>query len=64
LDGTDLRVGGDVIVAIGGQTVKTFDDLIAYLFDSTEAGQQVTLTVLRDGAQVDRQVTLEARPMP
>jgi 2-alkenal reductase len=62
VDGEDRRVGGDVIVAIGGQTLETFDDLIAYLFGSTKVGQQVTLTVLRDGQQQEVQVTLGERP--
>jgi len=62
IDGEDRRVGGDVIVAIGGQTVETFDDLIAYLFGSTKVGQQVTLSVLRDGHQQGVQVTLGERP--
>jgi S1-C subfamily serine protease len=62
MDGADLRVGGDVITAIDGQTIETFDDLIAYLFSSTEAGQQVSLTVLRDGRQQQVEVTLAERP--
>jgi serine protease Do len=62
VDGADLRVGGDVIIAIGGQTVETFDDLVAYLFSSTEVGQQVSLTVLRDGRQQQMEVTLAERP--
>jgi serine protease Do len=62
VDGAELRVGGDVITAIGGQTVETFDDLVAYLFSSTEVGQQVSLTVLRDGRQQQIEVTLAERP--
>ena len=62
IDGTDMSVGGDVIVAIGEQAIKTFDDLTAYLFSSTEVGQQVSLTVLRDGSQQQIEVTLGERP--
>jgi serine protease Do len=62
VDDTDLRGGGDVITAIDGQTIETFDDLIAYLFGSTEVGQQVSLTVLRDGHQQQVEVTLTERP--
>ena len=62
VDDAEMRVGGDVIVAIGGQTVETFDDLVAYLFSSTEVGQQVSLTVLRDGRQQQVEVTLAERP--
>lgn len=62
VDGQEARVGGDVIVAIDGQPVNDMDDLIAYLSESTVVGQEVVLTVLRDGNQVDVSVTLEARP--
>jgi serine protease Do len=62
INGQDVNVGGDVIVAIDGQTVNSMDDLIAYLSDSTDVGQKVTLTVLRNGKQVDVDVTLGTRP--
>jgi serine protease Do len=62
IDGSQARVGGDVIIAINGQPVKTFDDLVAYLATSTQVGQSVTLTILRNGTQQTVSVTLLARP--
>jgi serine protease Do len=62
IDGQQVRVGGDVIVAIDAQPVKEFDDLVIYLARNTEVGQTVTLTVLRQSAEVQIQVTLGARP--
>jgi serine protease Do len=62
INGESVNVGGDVIIAIDGQPVKTFEDLVAYLFSSTSVGQTVTLTILRNGQQQDVKVTLEARP--
>jgi S1-C subfamily serine protease len=62
INGESVNVGGDVIIGIDGQAVKDFDDLIAYLTSSTDVGQTVTLTILRDGQQQDVQVTLAARP--
>jgi 2-alkenal reductase len=62
VNGETRRVGGDVIVAIGGQPVETFDDLVAYLFSSTKVGQQVTLTILRDGHEQSVAVTMGERP--
>jgi serine protease Do len=62
IDGQDVRVGGDVIVAIDGQTVKEFDDVVAYLARAAEVGQNVSLTVLRDGKEQTIQVTLATRP--
>jgi len=63
IDGQQRQVGGDVIVALDGQPVKTFDDLVAYLFRSTEVGQKVTLTMLRDGREQQVEVTIAARPV-
>jgi serine protease Do len=62
VDGEDRRVGGDVIVAIEGQPVDSFDDVVAYLVRSTEVGEKVTLTVLRDGREQSLEVTLRERP--
>ncbi len=62
INGMTVPVGGDVITAVDGQTVKTMDDVIAYLTDHTEVGQTVTLTILRNGKQMSVDVTLQARP--
>jgi serine protease Do len=62
IEGQQARVGGDVIVAVDGQPVKEFDDLIAYLARYTEVGQTITLTVLRDGKEQTVDLALAARP--
>ena len=62
LAGEQVDVGGDVIVAIDDQPVKEFDDLVAYLVGSTSVGDNVTLTILRDGKEQTVEVTLAARP--
>jgi serine protease Do len=62
IEGQDVRVGGDVIVAIDGQSVKDFDDVVAYLVRATEVGQKVSLTVLRNGKEETIQITLAPRP--
>lgn len=62
IDGQAALVGGDVIVAIESQPVKAFDDLVAYLVRYTQVGQNVQLTVLRDGKETPVTLTLEARP--
>lgn len=62
VNGSQTPVGGDVITAIDGQTVKSFDDVIAYLARSTQVGQTVTLTILRGGQQQNIQVALGVRP--
>jgi S1-C subfamily serine protease len=60
--GEQARDGGDVIVAVNGQPVQGFDDLVAYLARNTTVGQTITLTVLRQGKEETRSVTLAARP--
>lgn len=62
IEGQQVRVGGDVITAIDGQPVREFDDLITYLVRSTEVGQTITLTVIRQGKEETVKVTLAARP--
>jgi len=57
-----VRVGGDIIVAVDGHQVQDFPDLLAYLIRETEVGQVVTLTVLRDGEELQIPVELGERP--
>ena len=61
VDGQDLPTGGDVIVAFDGNTVNTFDDLVANLAQLS-AGQKAQLTIIRDGTTQDLTVTLGERP--
>ena len=51
-----------MIIAIAGQPVKDFEDLTTYLARSGKVGQQVELTVIRDGKETTVTLTLAARP--
>ena len=62
IDGTIVRVGGDIITAVDDVTVRTIDDLISYLATKTLPGQDITLQILRDGKQMKVEVTLGSRP--
>lgn len=66
LDGTGpayLQSGGDLITAIDGRPVKTFDDLLIYLESERSPGDNVALTVLRPNAgETMLTVTLGVRP--
>ncbi len=57
-----VRVGGDIIVAIDDQPVGGMDDLITYL-ETRQVGDDVVLTVVRDGDEQKIVVTLEERPV-
>ena len=57
-----VAVGGDIIVAIDGQPIRRPEDFVAYLETNKRAGDNATLTILRDGQQREVQVTLGERP--
>jgi 2-alkenal reductase len=62
INGQQVAVGGDVIVAYNSQVVKSSDDLVTFLARSGSVGQTVTLTVLRGGEKIQVPVTLGVRP--
>jgi S1-C subfamily serine protease len=63
-DGSRIQYNGDgdLIVAIDGRAVRVFNDLIGYLVNHKRPGDEVTLTVLRGGQQVEVKVILGERP--
>jgi len=52
---------GDVVIRADDQEIRNFDDLLTYVA-YRKPGDQVTLTVLRGGAQTQVTVTLGERP--
>jgi S1-C subfamily serine protease len=64
IEGQAARVGGDVITAIDGKPVNDFEDVVGYLVGSTNVGQEVSLTVLRQGKEQQLKATLGGRPQP
>jgi S1-C subfamily serine protease len=59
---TFLRVGGDVLVGVDGQKIKSMRGLIAYLDDQKKVGQTVELEILRDGLRIMITATLGELP--
>jgi S1-C subfamily serine protease len=59
--GQRVKAGGDVIVAADGEPVDSMSDVIAAV-DSKQPGDDLQLTVLRDGQQHDVTVQLAERP--
>lgn len=57
----EMKIGGDVIVAIDGEEVKGINDILRYLAVDTEAGETVNITVIRDGERKNIPLTLAAR---
>lgn len=58
----NLLGGGDLILAIDGHRILTFDDMISYLFKHNSPGDTITLAVLRDGREMEVELTLGKRP--
>jgi S1-C subfamily serine protease len=62
LNGMEIPLGGDVVLAINDRDVRKIDDVLGYLQQATQVGETVTLTVWRDGQIIEIPVTLGARP--
>jgi len=61
VNGGQIQIGGDIIIAVDNQSISQLQDLQSALqLDS--AGQQITLTIIRNGSREDIQVTLATRP--
>ncbi len=54
--------GGDLVIAVDGVKVNEFNDLLSYMILNKVPGDQITMTVLRNGTSVDMVVTLGKRP--
>jgi len=57
-----LPSGGDLIIAVDGEPVRNFSDLLAYLVTYKSPGDEMEVTVLRDGQVLEFKVVLEKRP--
>lgn len=64
LDGFTVRVGGDIIIGVDGQTVNNFYELVVTLERYHMPGDVVTLTILRDNTLIDLDLELGVRPDP
>ncbi|MGH9977643.1 MAG: trypsin-like peptidase domain-containing protein [Nitrososphaeraceae archaeon] len=62
VDGRDMRLGGDVIVAVDNQTVRVMEDLLSYLEEQKAVGDNIELSVVRDGKTERIDLMLAARP--
>lgn len=60
--GSQVLIGGDIITAIDDEPTPNFEALVSYLARATEPGQEVELTILRDGKTQTVDVTLGVRP--
>ena len=64
VDGTAVPVGGDIVLSVEGQEIRTGEDLATVLITQTEPGETVEVTLLRDGETRTVTVTVGTRPDP
>ena len=62
VEGQQVPVGGDIVVAVDGQPVETDHDLLRYIALETEPGETASIAVVRDGERRTVEVTLGERP--
>jgi S1-C subfamily serine protease len=61
VSGVEAPVGGDVIIAADGEPVLSFSDLLADIAFK-QPGEEVQLTIIRDGSEEQITITLAPRP--
>ncbi len=64
LDGRQIRLGGDVIMAIDDIEVRKIDDVLVYLERHTSVGDEIQLTIIRGGETMQLSLVHEERPSP
>ena len=68
LNGTTIdqygrKHGGDVIVAVDGDKIREFEQLVSYIERTKSPGDNVVLSVFRNGSVIDLDAVLEERPL-
>jgi len=62
IDGVKYKVGGDMIIAVDGNSVEKIEDILNYLQDQRSIGDTITLKINRDGKTMDVNLILQERP--
>ncbi len=57
-----LYAGGDLIVGVDGQELLQFSDMLSYMILNKQPGDEIVLTILRQGELMDITVVLGERP--
>ena len=64
IEGTEIPVGGDIIIGVDALTVRKADDLMVYLERNKSPGDKIVLTIVREGAVQQVELWLGERPPP
>jgi S1-C subfamily serine protease len=61
IDGAEVNLGGDIITELDGKKVAGMDEVVE-LINAAKPGEEIELTILRDGSTKKATVTLGKRP--
>ena len=61
IDGQEVLIGGDVITALDGSEVDSMRSL-AEIVNQSEPGKKISLSIIRDGKELEVEVTLGEQP--
>ncbi|MGB9639873.1 MAG: PDZ domain-containing protein [Anaerolineales bacterium] len=61
INGEQIFIGGDILIKVDGTQINTVAQLQRWLADK-KAGDQITLTILRDGKEQEVTLTLAEKP--
>ncbi|AQL41500.1 serine protease [Halorientalis sp. IM1011] len=64
INGVRVPTGGDVVVRMGDQPIRSQEELSTYLALVTSPGDTIPVEVIRDGSRTTVQLTLGERPEP
>ena len=62
IDGRELAVDGDIVLSIDGKTVRKISDILIHLQREKSIGDEMVLSVNRNGAILELTMVLEERP--
>jgi S1-C subfamily serine protease len=63
VNGRQMELGGDVIIGVDNNSIRKIDDLLSYLEREKQVGDNITLSIVRDGQVQTVNLTLASRPM-
>lgn len=61
-EGVGTVIGGDIVIAIDGVNIDSFDDIIAYLVENKRPGDSISLDLIRGNKRILADVVLGIRP--
>ncbi len=62
IDGRELAVDGDIVLSIDGKTVRKISDILIHLQREKSIGDEMVLSVNRNGEILELTMVLEERP--